>query len=405
MPTPVTFDIFSRILAGGFDEHAFVQLPTAGQRFFGRPETGAFTVFSPNANALDIEIIRANQRPAALVPRGGVGRFIGTTHVDGQMNQGTMFSRAYPLIEEEVNLGADQLNYRVVGSEGPYEGLGDADRLRILGRRSYLEMIRRIVRLQEYLAWQSLTLGKQSANAYGTPTASDYDWRRNSSNTVTPSHGWGNALGVPLTDLDAICDQLLFAGQLMPNFAIFGGTTMSYFLANAQVASNYANKLYFELLRFGLDERPGDGFQQFIDAGLVPYGRLKTPKGYELTIFTYPRVYALPSSGAMTKYFGDTLCLVGSTQARCDRYFGPNELLPMSQVEAAEIMERFGFNPATPILPMNINGANTVLPQMFYADAYKSNDRKHITMRMQGAPVFPTTMTDAFATLTVGTTS
>lgn len=400
---PITFDIFSRILAGGFDEKAYVRLPTAGQRFFGRPETGSFTVFSPNANALDIEIVRANQRLAALVPRGGVGRFIGTTHADGQVNQGTMFSRQYPLIEEEVNLGADQLNYRVIGAEGPYEALGEADRLRILGRRAYLELTRRIVRLQEYLAWQSLTLGKQSANAVGTPGTSDYDWRRNTSNTVTPTNGWGHASGVPLTDLDSICDQLLFVGQLMPNFAIFGGATMKYFLANTQVSTNYANKLYFELLRFGLDERPGDNFQQFIDAGLVPYGRLKTPKGYELTVFTYPRVYTA-AAGTVAKYFGDTLCLVGSTEARCDRYFGPSEVLPMSQVEASEIMERFGFNPATPMLPPNIEGGATVLPQMFYADAYKSNDRKHITLRVQGAPVYPTTQTDAFATLTVGTT-
>ena len=361
-------------------------------------------MFSPNANALDIEIVRANQKLAALVPRGMVGRFSGTVHADGQMNQGTMFSRKYPLIEEEVNLGADQLNYRVIGIESPYENLSDADRLRLLGRRAYMELTRRIVRLNEFLAWQSLTLGKQSAQNVTDTTVNFYDWRRNSSNTVTPSHGWGNAAGVPLTDLDSLCDQLLFAGQLTPNFAVFGGTTMAYFLANTQVASNYANKLYFELIRFGLDERPGDDFQQFVDAGLVPYGRMKTPKGYELTVFTYPRVYA-SSAGSITKYFGDTLALVGSTYARCDRYFGPNETLPLNQVEASQLMEDFGFNPATPILPPNIKGANTVLPQMFYTDAYKSNDRKHYTLRVESAPVFPTTMTDAFGTLTVGTTS
>lgn len=404
MPTPVTFDIFSRILAGGFEERNYVRMRTAGQRFFGRPETGSFTVFSPNANALDIEIVRANQRLAALVPRGMVGRFIGTTHADGQVNQGTMFSRKYPLIEEEINLGADQLNYRVIGAEGPFENLSDSDRMRILGRRGYLELTRRIVRLQEYLSWQSLLLGKQSAQAVGTPGANDYDWRRSSSNTVTPTKGWGAATGVPLTDLDAMCDQLTFQGQLVPNGVIFGGATMQYFLANPQVQTNFANKLYFELLRFSMDYTPGGEFAQFVAAGLIPFGRLKTPRGYELTVFTYPWMYA-NSSGTLTKYFTDTSALLFSTEARCDRYFGPNETLPMSQMEAAEMMERFGFNPATPLIPPNVEGAGTILPQMFYADAYKSNDRKHVTLRVEGAPVFPTTQTDAFGTLlTVGDT-
>ena len=253
MATPITFDVFSRILAGGFDEKNYIRMRTAGQRFFGRPETGAFTVFSPSANAIDIEILRANQRLAALVPRGAVGRFVGTTHADLQQQQGTMFSRQYPLIEEESNLDANQLLQRVVAYEGPYENLSEEDRTRILGRRAYLELTRRMIRLQEFLAWQSLTLGVQSASNITDVTVNIYDWRRNGSNTVTPAHGWGNAAGVPLTDIDSMCDQLLFAGQLVPDFMIWGGLTMRYFLANAQVSSNYANKLYFNLLSFDLN--------------------------------------------------------------------------------------------------------------------------------------------------------
>ena len=60
-------------------------------------------------------------------------------------------------------------------------------------------------------------------------------------------------------------------------------------------------------------------------------------------------------------------------------------------------MERFGWNPAVPPLPANINDTSSViLPQMFYADGYDSVDGKNTTVRVQGAPVFPTTMTDCF---------
>jgi len=56
-----------------------------------------------------------------------------------------------------------------------------------------------------------------------------------------------------MTDIDALCDTILFNGKLMPDFAVFGGTSMRYLLANAQVSTNYGNKLYFDLLQFGQD--------------------------------------------------------------------------------------------------------------------------------------------------------
>lgn len=406
MPTPSTFDVFSRLMAGPFEERNYVRMRTAGLRFFGRPGIG-YTQFSPDANALDIEIVRSNQKLAPLMPRGMVGRFIGSTHQDVQIDQGTMFSRKYPLIEETVNIGADQINYRVIGAEAPYGALGDTDRLQILGRRGILELQRRIIRTMEFLAWQALTLGIQSAQSLSDTTVNIYDFRRAAANTVTPAHGWGNALGVPLTDLDSICDQLTFVGQTVPNFAVFGGTTMKYFLNNSQVTTAYANKLYFELLRFELNQgNLAAEFAPFIEAGLIPFGQLKTPKGYSLTIFTYPWMYDSSTTATKTaaKYFGDTLCLVGSTESRCDRFFGPNETMPLGPSEAADIQAAFGFNLATPMLPQNIDGAGTILPQMFYPDAYRSNDRKHWTARVQAAPFSPT-QTDAWGTLTVGTTS
>ena len=92
-----------------------------------------------------------------------------------------------------------------------------------------------------------------------------------------------------------------------------------------------------------------------------------------------------------------------SSQARADRFFGPAERIDDTPQEQLEIMQRFGFNPMSPPLPMNIKDpGNVVLPQQFYVDAYKSEDKKSITMRVQTAPIFATTQTDAFGFMTPG---
>jgi hypothetical protein len=41
-----------------------------------------------------------------------------------------------------------------------------------------------------------------------------------------------------------------------------------------------------------------------------------------------------------------------------------------------------------------------VNPAMFYNDAYQAEDGKKIAVRTQTAPIFATTQTDAFVTLT-----
>jgi hypothetical protein len=400
--TPLIVDQYSRYLANYFDEKDYIFEPTLAQSFYGRPENGGQTIFSQSALDVDIDISRANERIAAIAPRGTVTKFVGSYHADGQIGQMTTISRKFLLVEEELNLGAHQLFARV-GGEGPYENKSTQERMRIQAARGYKELIRRIVRLQEVLAWQGLRLGVQSAQNIADTTVNIYDFRRNAANTPALTHGWGNAAGVPLTDLDALADQLLAVGHVMPNFAIFGGTTMRYFLANQQVSTNYANKLYFELIRFGLDEAPGNDFQRLINAGAVPFGRLKTPKGYELTIFTYPRMYMNAAGVATTKYLADTDLIMGSTMTRCDRYFGPPERLEPTSVDIQRRMERYGFNPNVPPMPLGImDPGNVVIPQSFYVDDYESTDHKSTTLRVQAAPIFAPNMTDAWGAMVPG---
>jgi hypothetical protein len=400
---PLAIDFYSRYFAKFFDEKQYIKEHVAGQAFFGRPETNSYTIFAPSSEAIDIDIMRGDEKIAPLIPRGSVGRFVGPGHLDVQVGQTSTFSRVFPLIEIQENIGAGQLNKRLPG-EGIYEALDKTARLRELARRGYMEMDRKIIRLQEVLAWQSLLLGVQSIVSASDTTNQIYDWRRNASNTPSLTHGWGNAAGVPLTDIDALYDQTMFAGKLLPDFMVWGKLAMRYFMANQQVSTNYANKLYFNMLDMSGKHDPGPQFARFVAAGLIPMGTMRTPSGYELEIFTYPYVYN--SGGAATKYFDDTKVLMGSTSARADRFFGPAEKIDMDSIQIQQLMERFGFNALSPPLPEGIiDPGNTILPQQFYVDSFLADQNKNVTLRVQAAPIFAPTMTDAWGVMQPGVTS
>ncbi len=112
-------------------------------------------------------------------------------------------------------------------------------------------------------------------------------------------------------------------------------------------------------------------------------------------IFTYPEVY-VDSTGTVTKYIGDEQVLMAYSGARCDRYFGPNEQLPMVPMRAQLYREWFGFDPSAPPVPPKVANSGIISPAMFYCDAYVSNDWKKLSIRSQTAPIFATTQTDAF---------
>ncbi len=188
MSTPNPQDLFSRYMAMMFDERKIIGVPTAFQSFFGDVATGAETHYSPNANVVEIDIIRGNERTAALIPRGSVSRSLGTTQKNTRSEQFSSFARKYPLAEEEGDITADQLTNRLAG-ESSYGGVTKMERLRALGLNKHMESVRRHVRLFEVLSAQSILTGKQDAV---TNAGSDdqYDFRRNSAHTVTVGTSW-----------------------------------------------------------------------------------------------------------------------------------------------------------------------------------------------------------------------
>ena len=395
MYTPVPQDLFSRFMAGAFDEKKIIGVTTGFQAFFGRPENGSETIFSPDANAVDIDIIRGNERLAALIPRGTVSRSLGSTQKNMRSEQMSSFSRKYPLSEEEGDITGDILTNRVAG-EDPYAGgVTRMDRLRYHGLKLHHESIRRTVRMFEVLAGQSILTGKQDAIIGTTNTDLQYDFRRNATHTVTVGTSWAGGSADIMGNIDAGCALVRADGKVMPDMLILGSTAMGSLIKDTTVAA-VADNRRFELIEVSTNNPVPAKYQRFLDGGFIARGRLRTPAGFDLWMFTYLDVYT-NTAGNPTKYLADDLVVIASSAARCDRFFGPPENLPMIPMREQLYRDYFGFDPMAMPMPPKLQASGAVIdPAMFYCDAYVSGDWKKITVRTQSAPIFATTMTDAF---------
>ncbi|MEE8206912.1 MAG: major capsid protein [Nitrospinaceae bacterium] len=398
MTTPQTQDLFSRFMAEAFDDREVIGASTALQGFFGNPasQNPGRTIFSPDANVVDIDIVRGNEKIAALIPRGTVSRSLGSLQSNLQDGKHSTFSRKYPLAEEEGDINADMILNRIPG-ENPLAGNTRMGRMRYHAFQIHLESIRRIVRMNEVLAAQSLLTGKQDAIIGTTNTDLQYDFRRNSTHTVTVGTAWSNVAADALGDIDGICKKIRANGRATPNIVIMGDGSFSNFIKNTTVLAQADNKR-FELIEVSTGNPVPGKYNRFVEGGLIPRGRLRTPGGFTVWMFTYIDGYD-NSGGTFTKFILDDQVLIGSVDARCDRYFGPPERLPIGPTDRALYMEYFGFSLDAPPMPIVKAAGGVIDPNMFHSDAYKSVDRKKITVRTQSAPIFATTHTDAFGVL------
>ena len=410
--TPVGQDLLSRFLVGTYDEKKIIQVSTGFMSFFGRPETGAETHFSPDANQVDIDIIRGTEKIAALVPRGTVSRSIGTAQKNIRPERFTELSRKFPLIEEEGDIDSSTLLNRVAG-ETPYQRQTRITRLRAQAVKIVQESCRRTVRTQEVLAASSIITGTMPAMLGTTNTDLIYDFRRNNDHFITVGTAWSNTACDAMGDLETACTRIRINGKMRADGVLMGTTSMANFIKNV-AAKSLADNRRFEFIQFGggangagvgddLFRKSGveARWSRFIAGGFMPRGILITPSGFELVIFTYYDGYQDPTnSDTWTQYMPDDKVLVFSSQARCDRYFGPPENLPMIPMREQLYREFFGFDPLAPPTPANIQAADGVFrPDCCYHDAYVSSDWKRLTVRMQNAPIFVTTATDGFVTI------
>lgn len=394
---PLAVDPYSRYMVDLYDEKNEIGVPSGFGAFFGRPETGGKTLFSPNASVVEIDIQRGNERIAALVPRGTISRPLGPTQKNLNLQKFTSFSRRFPLVEEEADISADQLEFRTAG-ENPYANQERIDRMRVLARQGHMEMFRRIGRLNEYLSSLSVLTGEQPAILGTTDDDLKYDFRRKSTHTFAAPTAWDASANIA-DDVDTGCNLIRRDAHMMPDGMLLGTKAMDAFIKDDEIR-NVADNRRFELIEVSTNNPVPDKFSPFIAGGFIPRGRFRTPAGYELWLFTYLDVYT-NDAGNPALYMPEDQALIFSSMARCDRYFGPPEVLPMIPMREQLYSQLFGFSAAAPPMPPKVaDPGRTMNPAMFYCDAYVDNAWKTVTLRTQTAPIFATTATDAFVTIT-----
>ncbi len=391
--TPLNTDPYSRYMVEQFDEKDVISVPTVFQTFFSRPGIGQ-KLYSPDANLVDIDILRGNERIAAMIPRNTISRPLGSTQKNTNVEKFSTFSRSFPLIEEEGDIGAGQLNFRTAG-ENPFSKKSRLERMRSMLLSNHKEHVRRIVRLNEVLSAESVLEGEMPAILDTSNTDLIYDFRRKSTHVVTLTTPWTDSSDPAISDIDTACGLIRQDGHVSPDMMFLGGDAMEAFLDSTKVQT-YADNRRFQLIT--IDSQVPSQYQPFIDAGAQPRGYLMTPKGFKLFLFTYVDGYT-NSAGTFTKYLPDDYVLFAFSGARCDRLIGPPEKLPSIPMRDQFYSEMLGFNPNMPPVPANIKNAGQILdPGMFYCDCYPANDWKTITVRTQSAPIFVPVQTDAYVT-------
>lgn len=397
--TPQPADQFARFMAAMFDDREGMPAPGGFCSFFGRPETGANVIFSPDSDVVDIDIIRGNEKIAALIPRGLNSRII-SGQKNTQEQQSSSFSRVFPLIEEEGDINASQLLKALAGEARYKSGKTTHDRMRTLAMLIYFEQMRRHARTFEVLAASSIITGQQPAILGTTNADLLYDFRRSSGNFITVGTPWSNVAADIIGDIDGACIKVRENGRIMPDMCILSSVDMGSFTKNTSVKDTADNRR-FELIQVNTNNPVPPKFKQFTDNGFIARGLLRTPSGFEVWLFTYLDSYQT-DAGTPTKYLPDNKTIVCSSQARCDVYFGPPETLPVTSAHSQWFREMFGFNLEAAPMPSNFKGTkwDKIMPAATYVDAYPATGNKKVSVRVQSAPIFPTTQTDGFVTIT-----
>lgn len=395
---------YTRLMVEAFDETKKVIAPTAFQgSFYGIAENGAQVVFSDNSKSIEIDITRADgNRMARLVNRGTSSD--DTTRTDSiTAEQFTNIARIWPLIESTANINSSELLDRVAG-ETPYVQQSREDRLTRKAMKVHVKAINEQIRLHEFLAREAILTGEHPM-ILGTSNADlIYDFYRKATHTFAAPAKWDLVGTDIIGDLDTSIDLIQ---QDSYNYgavgALIGASGWEGLRKNTQV------KAEADIRRFHLVELNGPvtaptEFNRFLDNGFVLAGWVKTYKNRTVWLFTYDLTYTddftTPGTDTETNWMPLDKALVFSPKARCDKYFGPPDRLPIRAAEQAWYQDTFGFNMTSPPMPPNIVNPGVIDARAFYCDAYEGADRKAVTLRTQSAPIFPPTETDAFVTIT-----
>jgi hypothetical protein len=394
---------YTRLMVEKFDETMAIVAPTAFQgSFFGVPQTGAVTVFSQDSKTIEIDIKRRNGRRAArLVNRGASSDDISRVKANTE-ERFTNAARAWPLIESYGHINSNELLDRVAG-ETPYQMTSRQDRMTMKAMLIHHEHMVQQIHTFEYLARESVLNGQHPAILATSDSDLIYDFYRNSGNTITVANAWNSGSQTIMADFDDIIDAIQQNGYMFGDYgAIVGTDAFGDLKDDTDIRADADNRRYlFVELGGNVAELPTE-FSRYKENGFAPRGYIETPKGRRVWLFTYDLTFTddfTTGSDVETNWMPADKCLVFSPKARCDRYFGPPDRLPVTPDEVTLYQDLFGFNMNAAPMPPKVKNPGVIDARMFYPDAYRAPDKKSVMLRTQSAPIFPTTQTDAFGLL------
>ncbi len=397
-----TSNQYTRFMSELYDENVKAKVPMAFLGGFYKEATGGKTHFVTDASTIEIDQMRVNgRRLARLVNRGTSSKDISReeTLVGDKY---TNIVRQFPLIEIPASVAANELLNRNPG-ETPFDQATQQSRLLGKVARLHVEAVGRHLRTWEFLAREAVLTGEHPMILGTTNAALKYDFYRKSTHTFAVGTVWSNVAADIIGDFDTSIDLIQQDSNNFGDYgALVGVSGMEGLRKNTQMKSE-ADIRRYEFVELG--ERPinlPSQFQVYIDNGFALAGKVRTYLNRTVYLFTYDLTFTddftTPGVDTETKWMPVDKCLVFTPNARCDKLYGPPNRIPHTATERQWFAEMFGFDMDAAPMPGNVINPSTVDMRAFYFDAEGS--REAVRIYTQSAPIFPTTETDAFVTMT-----
>lgn len=390
--TPSNLDGFSRFFANAFDENDVISVFSGFLAIFARRRP----FFRTDANVVDIDIVRGNEKHAKFIVRGTVGEYLKEQTTKG--GKYTNFSRQFPLSEETENIDVEDISDRMAG-ENPFAAKSRRERMRDSSIDGFHKMVGRTIRAWEIAAAQVMLTGTQPTILGNSDPDFLLDYKRNTDliETLLAGEQFDGAAD-PLAVIDAKIDKLKQIGKVSGEFTVvMGAETIIGFFGNTKIKDAGDNRRLVTVVK-NPDLMAPQPIRDMIAGGMTYIAMASTNKGRKIHILTYDAWYDT-DAGVSTPYMPDKSMLIMPFVFRADRYFGPGDTLPMNSLDMRYLSETFGITPRTNFSAVNIKAAPGVIdPRAFYTDAFPGGARKSAVLRVQTAPIFATTQTDAIFT-------
>jgi hypothetical protein len=283
-----------------------------------------------------------------------------------------------PVYNEELNVSAYNLIKRQPGEDPfarPDFGLA-ALRETFRGARKLERKIRRGIEVQ---ASQVLQTGVLTLVDAAGATVYTLDFQPKATHLVTAGTAWAvnGSTGTPLIDIDNLGRVVRRDGKRNPDTLIFGQSARQRFMANTEVKAQLDN------LRMDVGMIMP---QAQLDTGATHFGRFKIGS-YAYDLWEYDGSFVHPQTGETTDFVDTNKVIMLARGARRDLTFGS---IPLLGDPDPRVM---------PFLPPRITSVERQLALTM--NAYITQDRQALKVRMGTRPLCIPTAIDCHACLTV----